>query len=46
MIVKCDDATTPRPAPRTVCCSKVLAVRLIVNFSYDRFIKILRAVYS
>jgi len=50
MTAKCDDATTPRPAPRTVCYSKLLAlseqVRLIADHSYDRVIKTLRAVYS
>jgi len=46
MTAKCDDATTPRPAPRAVCCSKLLAVRLIVDHSYDRVIKTLLAVYS
>jgi len=30
MTAKCDDVTTPRPAPGTVCYSKLLAVRLIV----------------
>jgi len=24
MTAKCIDATTPRPAPKTVCCSKLL----------------------
>jgi len=40
------DATTPRSVPRTVCCSKLLTVRLIVDHSYDRVIKTLRVVYS
>jgi len=46
MTAKCVDATTPRPAPKTVCCSKLLTIRLtrIVDHSYDRVIKTLRAV--
>jgi len=46
MTAKCVDGTTPRPASRTVCCSKLLAVRLIVDRSYNGVIKTLRAVYS
>jgi len=46
MTAKCVDATTPRPAPKSVCCSKLLTIRLIVDHSYDRVVKTLRAVYS
>jgi len=46
MTAKCIDATTPRPGPRTVCCSKLLTIRLFVDHTYDRVIKTLRAVYS
>jgi len=46
MTAKCVDATTPRPAPRIVCYSKLLTIRLIVDRSYNRVIKTLRAVYS
>jgi len=46
MTAMCVDVTNPRLAPRTVCCSKMLAVRLIADHSYDRVIKTLRAVYS
>jgi len=46
MTAKCVDATTSRSGPRTVCYSKFLTVRLIVDHSYDRVIKTLRAVYS
>jgi len=46
MTAKCVDATIPRPAPWAVCCSKLLTVRLIVDHSYYRVIKTLRAVYS
>jgi len=31
MIAKCVDMTTPRPALRTVCCSKLLTIRYIVG---------------
>jgi len=46
MTAKCVDATIPRPASRTVCCSKLLTIRLIVDRSYNRVTKTLRAVYS
>jgi len=46
MTAVCVDVTTPRTGPRTVCCSKLLTVRLIVDHSYDRVIKILRDVHS
>jgi len=46
MNAKCVDATTPWPAYKTVCCSKLLTIRIIVDHSYDRVIKTLRAVYS
>jgi len=46
MTAQCDDAKTPMLAPWTVCCSKLLAVRLIVDHSYDCVIKTLHAVYS
>jgi len=43
--IKYIDATL-RPAPRTVCCSKLLTIRLIVDQSYNRVKKTLRAIYS
>jgi len=43
MTAKCVDTTTPSPAPRAVCCSKLLTIKLIVDHSYDRVIKTLRA---
>jgi len=43
MIAKCVVDATPRSAPSTVCCSKLLTIRLIVNYSYDRVEKTLRA---
>jgi len=41
MTAKYVDTTTPRPAPKTVCCSKLLTIKLIVDHSYDRVIKTL-----
>jgi len=46
MTVKFVDTTTPRPAPRTVCCSKLLTIRIIVDHSYECVIKTLRCVLS
>jgi len=46
MTAKCVDATTPRPASRTVSCLKLLTNRLIVDRSYNRVIKTQRAVCS
>jgi len=46
MNAKCVDATIPRLAPKTVCCSKLVTIRLIVDHSYDCVLKTLRAVYS
>jgi len=46
MTAKCVDGTTLRPASSTVCCSKLLTIRLVVDRSYNGVIKTLRAVYS
>jgi len=42
MTTKCVDSTTPMP----VRCSKLLTIRLIVDYYNNRVIKTLRAVYS
>jgi len=44
MTAKCVDATIPKPSSRTVCCSKLLTIRLIVDRSYYGVIKTPRAV--
>jgi len=46
MTAKFVDATIPRLAFRTVCCSKLLTFRLIVDRNYNGVVKTLRAVYS